>query len=85
MKKLLILSLLFSSTANADFGWEVLAPAIVGSAIVGAIASQPTQPRYYAPPVVYQPVQPYGYPRGYHYETFYDPYLGSYRTVLVPN
>jgi hypothetical protein len=65
---------------------EWVVPLIGGVAIgtvIGNMYRQP-QPVYMPPTIIYPPTYP-GIPRGYHYETIYDGYIGSYRTVIVPN
>lgn len=102
MKKvLLVLALLFASTAQADgwrhggghyvyrpgFGWVV--PAVVGGVIVYE-ATRPVAPNVVV--VQPQPIYPapasapmYPQPAGYHYEAIVDAGCNCYRTVLVPN
>lgn len=63
-------------THTAD--WVI--PAVIGSAVVYAIATRP------APVVVQNPPQVYPNPPiGYHYEQILDANCNCYRLALVPN
>ncbi len=64
-----------------DGSW--IAPAIIGSAVVGSLAyglSRPPEPAYQPPAYQYQQ-----FPYGYHQETLYDQFCNCYKIVLVPN
>lgn len=88
MKRLLAAVLLLSSlSVQADgyhhHGAEWIAPAIIGSVVIGSLAqgfSRPPVPVYQPP--VYQYQQ---FPYGYHQETLYDQWCNCYKIVLVPN
>lgn len=60
-----------------------IAPAIIGSAVVGSLAYGLSRP----PALVYQPpvYQYQQFPYGYHQETLYDQFCNCYKIVLVPN